>query len=1614
MKKKLSVIILALVMALMTPLVVSAMTTEEDPNGVLAQQSTDKDSYGAEEKITTTLKVTNNSGGVIKNVKLANQTPTGYHLVSGEKDQATFDTVDAGKSVTLVTVFAPNQGTDTPGTGDNGRLMLYIVIGLASAAAIAALFASKKVRKYLLKTFVFLLLVGAGIAISAKGISAADGQPGTLKLTTQVTAAGKELSVNSTVDYEKGPWTFEAPTAKTGLKFNGGEQELVSAGTVSGATMKYRVGETGEFSADIPKATDAGTYKVYFMIEGDDYHEEYIDETGAQVTIGKYSLANATIAEVPDQVFKGSAITPTPEVTVPLAGGLKLTAGTDFDFSYDDNDAAGTATIIATAKAGSNYEGSKALTFDIVNETYTITYKDQGDVAFSGTHESGAPTSHTYGTATALKGASKTDYSFGGWFTTSDCSGTAITSLGATAYTEDITLYAKWKSYNIKVTYDLNGGKTWTTVPALGNPAPAKYGTAYGTLPVGKWSNSISENGYTFKGWSLAKTGGDLITEDTIITNPDDHSVYAQWEADTVELTLDANGGTVDGKDKSVKNVIFDQPYGDALDPAKTPVERTGYDFLGWFQSDTPTSKQWTSDMKVPAAYAHTFVARWQARTYTISVKDAGANGGFEFSGVLPEGFPTTHTYGKETAIGEPTRYGYDFEGWFTDAACTGSAITGLSADGFTSDITLYAKWEPIKATVTFDKNGGLGTTMKEQVFIAGEENALTDCTYTPADGDTQAFLGWNSAADGSGTAYENGQVTTFLEDTTLYAQWIAPLRFVAAADNSGFSVAMVDEAPAKMPEFVYSLNNGLNWEDLTFEEPVSLSKDDVAFVRAKTANDTLAVLERDTEYHINFRVEGSVGAHGNVMSLLDSTCKLDEVPEYGMYCLFEDCMITSAPDLPATTLNEGSYQMMFDSCTKLTTTAKMDASNLATLCCQGMYADCTGITNAGTLPATTMANSCYRQMFLGCTGLKKAPVLPATTLASDCYDAMFMQSGLTSAPELPVTNLKSSCYAYMFFGCENLATAPVLPATTMEESCYLGMFIDCPSLKTAPALPATKLADGCYSSMFAAYLGTPGLVTGPNLPATELAEGCYKSMFAGCRSLTKVGTLSAKTMAKESCMQMFQNCSALSNAPTLQSDLVMAEKCCYQMFENTGITKAPAVKAASMAEYCCCRMFNGCSNLKTAGDVSAPAMAKGSCDNMFRACYALTGAPALSCTELAEGCYNGMFYRCYALVNAPTLPATTLVTGCYSEMFNDCRSLESITVGFSDWGTNDEYTYRWMIFVPKVESKDDKPRYFNGPMSLSETPQGDSTIQEGWTFVPSTSETLPDYSAENGYMVCVWDILGDDEIVFGPATGSSSSCLKVNGNHEHCIAKDSWETIVKNLDEGHAAYYDDCLEAGCTHNVEITGNSVFSAADAQYSVLYTSIGSDYRRWNYAYSTTDCESANYATSMIRATLNGYNGMGGEFMPSTYAGTACLTKDNCLLSCFPEVLQDNIVAKVYNVPTMWNTNSYMIDNQTAVSDKLWLANAAEIYGTSANAAYVDYGTQLYKNVLNGVTTSNFEDNNAYSENGNAQAIWLRSPARSYRYYATVIGSTGGCSSVYVNATGYGISPFFILD
>jgi uncharacterized repeat protein (TIGR02543 family) len=112
------------------------------------------------------------------------------------------------------------------------------------------------------------------------------------------------------------------------------------------------------------------------------------------------------------------------------------------------------------------------------------------------------------------------------------------------------------------------------------------------------------------------------------------------------------------------------------------------------------------------------------------------------------------------------TKTGYDFTGWNTDEDGSGTAYADGETYDFAADVTLYAQWAQI-FTATFDGNGaGMGGMSPQS---ASAPTALTGNGFTNLG---YNFIGWNTASDGSGTAYEGGATYAFDADVTLYAQW--------------------------------------------------------------------------------------------------------------------------------------------------------------------------------------------------------------------------------------------------------------------------------------------------------------------------------------------------------------------------------------------------------------------------------------------------------------------------------------------------------------------------------------------------------------------------------------------------------------------------------------------------------------------------------------------------------------------------------------------------------------------------------------------------------------------------------------------------------------------------
>lgn len=346
--------------------------------------------------------------------------------------------------------------------------------------------------------------------------------------------------------------------------------------------------------------------------------------------------------------------------------------------------------------------------------------------------------------------ASRTGYDFQGWYTGENGTGSQIKKGGEVAILNDSTLYAYWSPKNYTVSFNANGGSVATSSKSV------TYNSTYGDLPT------PSRTGYSFSGWYTATSGGTKITSSTKVQITSAQTLYARWSAKTYTVTFNSNGGSVDPTSKSV---TYNSTYGDFPTPT-----RVGYTFTGWYTA-TSGGTQVTSTTKVQITAAQTLYAQWTANKYTVEYDANGGNVGTSSKQVTYDA-----TYG---ALSTPTRTGYTFKGWYTEAS-GGAEVTSSTKVQIVATQILYAHWAANESTVEFDANGGTVTTTSKNVTYDLTYGDLPIPTLTGYD-----FKGWYTGLYG-GTRITSSTVVKITGDQTLYAQWTPKTYTVYLNPNGG------------------------------------------------------------------------------------------------------------------------------------------------------------------------------------------------------------------------------------------------------------------------------------------------------------------------------------------------------------------------------------------------------------------------------------------------------------------------------------------------------------------------------------------------------------------------------------------------------------------------------------------------------------------------------------------------------------------------------------------------------------------------------------------------------------------------------------------------------------
>ncbi len=113
---------------------------------------------------------------------------------------------------------------------------------------------------------------------------------------------------------------------------------------------------------------------------------------------------------------------------------------------------------------------------------------------------------------------------------------------------------------------------------------------------------------------------------------------------------------------------------------------------------------------------------------------------------------------------------GYRFLGWYAGPQDDAGPYDWNTL--LTGNVTVYAHWQRLQSNVVYDANGGTGSHANTTGWQYSDVTVPSD-TSKSFKRDGYVFLGWDTQADGNGTAYKDGsQVPLQDKDITLYAQW--------------------------------------------------------------------------------------------------------------------------------------------------------------------------------------------------------------------------------------------------------------------------------------------------------------------------------------------------------------------------------------------------------------------------------------------------------------------------------------------------------------------------------------------------------------------------------------------------------------------------------------------------------------------------------------------------------------------------------------------------------------------------------------------------------------------------------------------------------------------------
>lgn len=387
--------------------------------------------------------------------------------------------------------------------------------------------------------------------------------------------------------------------------------------------------------------------------------------------------------------------------------------------------------ITSNQTTGAKEENLPVVTKDVVYYAAFSAEKNTRTITFNANDGTDAPETKTQpvnvGESTKLEANtfSRTGYTFAGWNTEPDGSGTGYTVDDSVTTTTDLTLYAQWTINKYTVIWN-----NWDN-----NPLETDENVPYGTTPEYNSGTPTKESTidktYTFASWTPAV---GAITGDTTYTATFTEAARTY----TVKFATEANGTLVNAEDQTIA-------YDSTLTKIPTATPKEGYKFDGWYvgvdKIEDISSYTVSGDV--------TLTAKYSAEQYTITLN---VNGGDALASntIL---YDITDTVTLPTA----TKTGATFDGWKLATKTGNWEATTYNAGNYDNKygtFELVAQWSNNAYTVS--KGSVIGGEVTTDKTSANFEDSI-NVTVTLKDGYT---LGDNPTATYTYKGENNSDVT--------------------------------------------------------------------------------------------------------------------------------------------------------------------------------------------------------------------------------------------------------------------------------------------------------------------------------------------------------------------------------------------------------------------------------------------------------------------------------------------------------------------------------------------------------------------------------------------------------------------------------------------------------------------------------------------------------------------------------------------------------------------------------------------------------------------------------------------------------------------------------------